>query len=175
MKKTGTKAFSNLVSAIIFIILCAWAWIQTGNFQTVNDFYVQPSTFPRVMIIGLLFFSVVLLIQAIVQLSTMKEGDPAAEPAESINVFKDKGVQAALVVIVLCILFTALFKTLGYVICAAIICAIIMYMIGKRELKQMVLVSILVPLGMWLIFFKILTVNIPMGPLTFLRDLLNMI
>ena len=39
----------------------------------------------------------------------------------------------------------------------------------------MVLVSILVPLGMWLVFYKVLTVNIPMGPLQFLRDLVDKI
>ena len=47
--------------------------------------------------------------------------------------------------------------------------------IGKRNWLQMVLVSILVPLGMWLVFYKVLTVNIPMGPLQFLRDLVDMI
>ena len=40
---------------------------------------------------------------------------------------------------------------------------------------QMVLVSVLVPLLMWLVFYKVLTVNIPLGPLNFLRTLVDMI
>jgi hypothetical protein len=36
-----------------------------------------------------------------------------------------------------------------------------------------VLVSLLVPLVMWLIFYKLLTVNIPMGVLQPLRDLVD--
>ena len=50
-----------------------------------------------------------------------------------------------------------------------------MVLIGKRNWLQIVLVSILVPLVMWLIFYKVLTVNIPMGVLQPLRDLVDMI
>ena len=52
---------------------------------------------------------------------------------------------------------------------------IIMFLIGKRNWVQMVLVSVLVPLLMWLGFYKGLTVNIPLGPLNFLRTLVDMI
>jgi hypothetical protein len=125
------------------------------------------------MIVGMLVFAVVLLIQSIFVLMTMKEGDMLAKPAESINPVKDKGVLAAFGVILLCILFALLFKTVGYVICGAAISIIIMYVIGKRNWVQMIVVSVLVPLGMWFIFYKVLTVNIPLGPLTFLRDIVD--
>ena len=49
------------------------------------------------------------------------------------------------------------------------------FLIGKRNWVQMVLVSVLVPLLMWLVFYKVLTVNIPLGPLNFLRTLVDMI
>ena len=77
--------------------------------------------------------------------------------------------------LLLCALFVVFFKPLGYVVCGAVLCFVIMVLIGKRNWLQMVLVSILVPLGMWLVFYKVLTVNIPMGPLQFLRDLVDMI
>ena len=82
---------------------------------------------------------------------------------------------AALAVIVLCIFFVATLKALGYVLASAVISAAIMVLIGKRNWLQIVLVSILVPLVMWLIFYKVLTVNIPMGVLQPLRDLVDMI
>jgi hypothetical protein len=173
MKKTKTVAFTNLIGAILFIILGIWAWIQTCSFQEVKGSFVQPSTFSRIMIVGMLIFAVVLLIQSIFVLMTMKEGDMLAKPAESINPVEDKGVLAAYGVILLCILFALLFKTVGYVICGAAISIIIMYVIGKRNWVQMIVVSVLVPLGMWFIFYKILTVNIPLGPLTFLRDIVD--
>lgn len=175
MKKTKTQAFANLIGSLIFIAVGVWALIQTYSFQEVKNTYVQAAVFPQIMCAGMLIFAVILLIQSIIKLMTMDENDPLAEPAASINFIKDKGVLAALFVMLLCALFVVFFKPLGYVVCGAVLCFIIMVLIGKRNWLQMVLVSILVPLGMWLVFYKVLTVNIPMGPLQFLRDLVDMI
>ena len=169
--KMKTMAFSNLVGSIIFLAIGIWAWFQTDNFPEVANTYVQASTFPRVMIVGMLIFSVVLLIQSIFKLmGTMKPTDPVAA-----EVLKDKGVAAAYLVMLLCVLFAALFKSCGYILCAVVLSMIIMFLIGKRNWVQMVLVSVLVPLLMWLVFYKVLTVNIPLGPLNFLRTLVDMI
>ena len=175
MKKTKTQAFANLIGSLIFIAVGVWALIQTYSFQEVKNTYVQAAVFPQIMCVGMLIFAVILLIQSIIKLMTMDENDPLAEPAASINFIKDKGVLAALFVMLLCALFVVFFKPLGYVVCGAVLCFVIMVLIGKRNWLQMVLVSILVPLGMWLVFYKVLTVNIPMGPLQFLRDLVAMI
>ena len=175
MKKTKTQAFANLIGSLIFIAVGVWALIQTYSFQEVKNTYVQAAVFPQIMCVGMLIFAVILLIQSIIKLTTMDENDPLAEPAASINFIKDKGVLAALFVMLLCALFVVFFKPLGYVVCGAVLCFVIMVLIGKRNWLQMVLVSILVPLGMWLVFYKVLTVNIPMGPLQFLRDLVDMI
>ena len=175
MKKTKTQAFANLIGSLIFITVGVWALIQTYSFQEVKNTYVQAAVFPQIMCVGMLIFAVILLIQSIIKLMTMDENDPLAEPAASINFIKDKGVLAALFVMLLCALFVVFFKPLGYVVCGAVLCFVIMVLIGKRNWLQMVLVSILVPLGMWLVFYKVLTVNIPMGPLQFLRDLVDMI
>lgn len=175
MKKTKTQAFANLIGSLIFSAVGVWALIQTYSFQEVKNTYVQAAVFPQIMCVGMLIFAVILLIQSIIKLMTMDENDPLAEPAASINFIKDKGVLAALFVMLLCALFVVFFKPLGYVVCGAVLCFVIMVLIGKRNWLQMVLVSILVPLGMWLVFYKVLTVNIPMGPLQFLRDLVDMI
>ena len=175
MKKTKTQAFANLIGSLIFIAVGVWALIQTYSFQEVKNTYVQAAVFPQIMCVGMLIFAVIPLIQSIIKLMTMDENDPLAEPAASINFIKDKGVLAALFVMLLCALFVVFFKPLGYVVCGAVLCFVIMVLIGKRNWLQMVLVSILVPLGMWLVFYKVLTVNIPMGPLQFLRDLVDMI
>ena len=58
---------------------------------------------------------------------------------------------------------------------SALIAAVIMWLIGKRDIKQIVHVSVLVPLLMWFVFYKLLTVNIPMGVLQPLRALVDMI
>ena len=175
MKRTRTLAFSNLAGAILFLCLGIWAFVQTLGFAQVKGTYVQPALFPQIMIAGLVIFSAALLVQSIVKLKTMSEGDPLAAPAATLNFLKDKGVLYALIVILLCAGFVALFKPLGYVICSAAVSFVIMVMIGKRSWVQMALVSVLVPLLMWFVFYKVLTVNIPMGPLKVLAELVDKI
>ena len=175
MKKTQTKAFANLVASVILLVFEIWAYVQTLGFKVVKKAAVQPATFPQVMCIGMMVFTIILLVQSLISLKKMDPDDPNTQPAASINVFKNKGIQAGLFVIVLCILYVALFKTLGYVLASAIIAAVIMWLIGKRDVKQILLVSVLVPLAMWLVFYKLLTVNIPMGILEPLKDLIDMI
>ena len=175
MKKTQTKAFSNLVASVILLVFEIWAYVQTLDFKVIKKAAVQPATFPQVMCIGMMVFTIILLVQSLISLKKMDPDDLNIQPAASINVLKNRGVQAGLFVIVLCILYVALFKTLGYVLASAIIAAVIMWLIGKRDVKQILLVSVLVPLAMWLVFYKLLTVNIPMGILEPLKDLIDMI
>ena len=175
MKKTQTKAFANLVASVILLVFEIWAYVQTLGFKVVKKAAVQPATFPQVMCIGMMVFTIILLVQSLISLKKMDPDDLNIQPAASINVLKNKGVQAGLFVIVLCVLYVALFKTLGYVLASAIVAAIIMWLIGKRDVRQILLVSVLVPLAMWLVFYKLLTVNIPMGILEPLKDLIDMI
>ena len=175
IKKTQTKAFSNLIASLVLVAFEIWAWLQTNNIKTAKKAAVQPSTFPRIMIIGMAVFTVILLIQSLIKLGNMKADDPLAEKAETMNLFRDKGVLAALVVILLCVGYVYLFKSLGYVVVSFLLCAIIMWMIGLRSPVKLILISLLVPLGLWLIFYKMLQVNIPMGWLQFLRDLVDKI
>ena len=175
MKKTNTKAFSNLVASVILLAFEIWAYVQTLGFKIVKKAAVQPATFPQIMCIGMMIFTVVLLIQSITKLMKMNPDDPMMEQAASINILKNKGVQAGVFVIILCIAYAALFKVLGYVLASTIVAAIIMWLIGKRDMKQIVLVSVLVPLLMWFVFYKLLTVNIPMGVLTPLKNLIDLI
>ena len=175
VKKTQTKAFSNLIASLVLIAFEVWAWLQSNNIKTAKNAAVQPSTFPRIMIIGMAVFTVILLIQSIIKLAWMKADDSLAERAETLNFVKDKGVLAALFTILLCCAYVSFFKSLGYVLVSFLLSGIIMWMIGLRKPVTLVLISALVPLGVWLVFYKFLSVNIPMGVLQFLRDLVDKI
>ena len=67
-----TMAFSNLIGSIIFLVIGIWAWVQAGKFPEVANTYVQASTFPRVMIVGMMIFSVILLVQSLIKLLDRK-------------------------------------------------------------------------------------------------------
>ena len=174
MRRTQTKAFASLVCSIILLIFEIWAYVETTGFRVHKRAFVQPATFPQIMICGMFIFTVILFIQSLLKVTRgMKDFDPENELAASINPFTNRGVAAAFFVIILCIIYTYLFDKLGYVLVSACISVIIMWLIGKRDLKIIIPVSFLVPLIMWFIFYKLLTVNIPMGMLQPLRDLVD--
>ncbi len=177
LRKTQTKAFASLVSAVLLLAFEIWAYVQTLGFKTPKSAkYVKPATFPQFMICGMAIFTVILLVQSCLKVSRgMSENDYENAPAESLNPVKNRGVATALFVILLCVLYTALFDKLGYVPVSALVSLVNMVLIGKRDPKVVVPVSILVPLVMWFIFYKLLTVNIPMGVLQPLRDLVDKI
>lgn len=175
MKKPQTKAFANLIAALLLIAFEIWAWVQSGKIKVAKNAAVQPSAFPRIMIIGMAVFTVILLLQSLIKIARMQPDDPLHEKAESLNPVRDRGVLAALFVILLCCLYVYFFKNLGYVVVSFLLSGIIMWLIGLRKPVPLLLISSLVPLGMWLIFYKFLTVNIPMGVLQFLRDLVDKI
>ena len=174
MRRTQTKAFASLISAIILLIFEVWAYIETTGFRVHKRAFVQPATFPQIMICGMFIFTIILFVQSLIKVTRgMTEDDPENELSASINPFTNKGVAAALFVIILCVLYTYLFDRLGYVLVSACVSIIIMLLIGKRDLKIIIPVSIIVPLIMWFVFYKLLTVNIPMGVLQPLRDLVD--
>jgi putative tricarboxylic transport membrane protein len=182
-KKTQTNAFANLIGSIVFLVIGTGCWIKAASFKEVRNTYVQPAAFPRIMIAGMLIFAAALLIQSIHALLTMDKAapdsalmeGPLVKKAPSFDFLHDKGLQGALLVMVLCVAYTMLFKPLGYVAASFLLSIAIMFLIGKRKPVQMILISVLVPLAMFIIFYKVLKVNIPMGPLKFLRDLLDML
>lgn len=174
LKKTKTKAFSSLICSIVLLAFEIWAYVQTTGFKVQKRAFVQPATFPQIMLCGMFIFTVILFLQSLIKVTRgMKEEDPENELSASINPFNNRGVAAAFFVIILCVLYTMLFDELGYVLVSACISIIIMILIGKRDLKIIIPVSVLVPLIMWFIFYKMLTVNIPMGVLQPLRDLVD--
>lgn len=173
VKKTQTKAFSNLIASLLLLGFEIWAWVESGKIKAAKNAAVQPSAFPRIMITGMAVFTVILLVQSIIKLCAMRADDPLAQRAESLNPFRDKGVLAALFAIALCCLYVYFFKSLGYVVVSFLLSAVVMWMIGLRKPVPLLLISSLVPLGMWLVFYKFLSVNIPMGVLQFLKDLVD--
>jgi len=176
LKKTQTKAFANFICSILLLAFEIWAYIQTLGFRKIKGAYVQAATFPQVMIGGMILFTVILFIQSVIKLvKPVNANDPDMQAAPNMNPITNKGVLAGLIVIIICILYVALFDKLGYVLVSTITSIIIMWMIGKRNPVTVILVSVLVPLLMWVVFYKFLAVNIPMGILSPIKDMIDMI
>ncbi len=85
MKKTHTKAFANLVASLILLAFEIWAYVQTLGFKVVKNAAVQPASFPQIMCIGMMVFTVILLVQSLISLKKMDMDDPNMQEAASIK------------------------------------------------------------------------------------------
>ena len=61
------------------------------------------------------------------------------------------------------IFYVATLETLGYLICTAILSAVILRVMETRSLKVLILTSILVAVGSYILFHRLLDVPLPLG------------
>jgi len=115
---------------------------------------IGPSYFPDALAICLIIFSAILIVYAL--------AGRAKGKGEAIN-FKDKGIQRALVSLLIIIVYTALLIPVGYPIMTVLLIGGIMVLLGKRDLMQITYVSLSTTFVVWVIFAKLLMLSMPMG------------
>ena len=115
---------------------------------------IGPSYFPNVLAVGLIFFSLILIVYALLGRS---KGE-----SEAISL-KDKGVQRALVSLVAIVAYAVLLNPLGYPIVTVLLVSGVMILLGKRRPIQIVCVSLATTFVVWLLFAKLLMLSMPMG------------
>jgi putative tricarboxylic transport membrane protein len=115
---------------------------------------IGPSYFPDALAIGLIIFSAILIIYAL-----LGRAKGESEPIS----FKDKGIQRALLSLLIITVYTALLIPVGYPIMTILLVAGTMVLLGKRDLWQITYVSASTTFVVWLIFAKLLMLSMPMG------------
>ena len=163
MKKTQTTAFASIVTSLIFIAIGVYAIIASYAFRTVNNTTVQPATFPRIMAWAMVICAVIVLVMNAVKLGR------ATEKAETLSL-RDRGVRGALICLLISMAYYLLWEPVGFLILAPITMFVLMYLIDMRNYLTMVIVSIVLPVVMWLLFYKVLNIQAPLGPLEVLYD-----
>lgn len=115
---------------------------------------IGPSFFPDMLAVGLIAFSLLLLVNA---LRGRTRG--SAEPIR----FDDPGIRRALVALVAVIVYAAALVPVGYPVVTPVLVAGLMILLGKRDPRQIALVSIATTVGVWFVFAKMLMLSMPMG------------
>lgn len=156
-------AFANIVTASIFILIGIYAVVASYSFRTVNNTTVQPATIPRFMAWAMMICAAVVLV-----MNAFKLGRDT-EKAESLTL-KDRGIRGALYCLAISVAYWLLWEPVGFLILAPIAMFGLMYLIDMRNYKTMALVALLLPVIMWLLFYKALSISVPLGPLEFIYD-----
>jgi len=145
---------ADLIGGGAGILLGAYVLYEGSKMPADLIMKIGPSFFPDALAIGLIFFSAILIVYALLGRS---KGE-----SQAIS-FRDQGIQRALVSLVAIVAYTALLLPLGYPIVTVLLVGGIMALLGIRDWRQIVLVAAATTFAVWLIFAKLLMLTMPMG------------
>lgn len=148
---------ADFIGGALGIALGSYVIFEGNNMPEDHIMKIGPGYFPELLAIGLIAFSCILLVYA-----ALGKSKGVAEPIH----LQDKGVQRTLISLLAIIAYTALFKTLGFPLCTMLLVGGIMVLLGKRDPKIVIGISLAVTAGVWLVFTKLLTLSLPMGVLS---------
>jgi putative tricarboxylic transport membrane protein len=147
---------ADLVSGGIGVAIGTYAIWDAQHMPEDVVMKIGPGFFPTILAGGLIIFSVMLIFNA---LRGRSKGN-----IERLRL-SDPGVRKGLFLLVAAALFCAALKPLGFIPTAVIFMLVMMLVLGNRKPLALTLAPLIVTLGVWAIFEKLLHLNLPAGVL----------
>ena len=155
MKKNLTMRFAHIICALVGILLGIVAITMSKHFKQFTNVPVGPEVFPQIMAYGLIICSLVLLVQSIFKKTNEKA--PTLSP-------KDKGIQYMLLTVAVVVLIYLLWDIAGFLIVGSFSLFSLMWIADYRNYKNMIIISLITTVLIWLIFWQVLVIELPLGP-----------
>lgn len=76
-----------------------------------------------------------------------------------------------LLAILICVIYVAIFKPVGYIVSSVLAVFAMMLVFGNRKWKQMIIISVVFPVLLYLAFYYGLSTNLPSGVLGLIAEL----
>lgn len=145
---------ADIISAVVGLILCAYVWFTTATFPEDAVMKIGPDFFPRILVIAMVIACGLLLFQALTTKIVRK--------AETLS-FKDAGIQRALLILALALVYISVMEFLGFIIATVLCMVTMMYILKLRKVTQMLLVSLGTAIAVNLAFTGFLDIQLPFG------------
>jgi len=149
--------FADVVSGMIGILIGVYIMIQCQSYPEDFVMKIGPAFFPEILAGGLIVFSVLLILLALLGKSI---GD-----FQKLSV-REKGTQRVLIAVVVMIVYCAVLKPVGFIIATIPFIMIFMFLLGNRNKLQYVWVPVAITLAVYLVFEKLLVLSLPGGLLS---------
>ena len=111
-----------------------------------------PAAIPKILCAGLIILGAVLTIG----------GFGVKTKSEKPIITKDEAITIGLLTAA-CILYIVLLPVVGYLIATPLLIAAGLVIVGSRKVKTIVMISVITTLILFLLFYSILRVNLPLG------------
>lgn len=163
MKNHLTERVSNIVCAAVGIAIGLIAIYITTKFKQFTNVPVGPEVFPRIMATGLVICSIALIVQAALK-------GKKWEKAPTLSL-RDRGIRRMLVAAVLIVAFYLLWEPVGFLILAPVTLFLLMLNMDFKRYGQMAILSLAISVAVWLLFWQVLVIELPLGPLEVIYSL----
>lgn len=145
---------ANIIAAIVGMLFSGAAFIKTLTFKQFKNVPVGPEFFPRALAVALFICCLILLITSIFS------KDKSEAPTLSL---KNKDMQKALIGLGIIVVYALLWNVLGFIIATPLAIFAMTFLLGKRNYKMMIIVSIAATAVIFCAFKFILGIEMPMG------------
>jgi putative tricarboxylic transport membrane protein len=147
---------ANIIAAITGMAVSSAMFIVTLGFKKFRNVPVGPEFFPRWLAVGLFICSVVLFVQAL----KIKPADDKGSPTLS---FFDRGMQRLLVGAAIIVIYAASWNFLGFIIATPLAIFAIMFLLGLRRYRVMIIFSLGAVIVIFCAFRYLLGIDMPIG------------
>jgi putative tricarboxylic transport membrane protein len=149
---------ADIIGSVLLIIIGVGVVIESIRLKLGTPLMPQPGFFPFIGALLLTGLAVVLLVQGV-----RRRGEPAGQPGEAAG-----ELRRPLILIASLCLYTAALKPFGYVLPTIILVAVILRVLGVTSWKILGLASLGLSAGAYVLFGRILGIDLPKGNLPFL-------
>jgi len=147
---------ANMVCAIVGMLFSSAAFIMTLSFKQFQNVPIGPEFVPRYLAAGLFICSAVLFIQAVMANPNKDKKAPTISPF-------DKSMQRLFIGIAIIIVYALCWEPVGFVLSTPLAMAGMMFLLGYRRYKMMVIFSLATTLVVFGAFRFFLSVDMPLG------------
>ena len=149
---------TDIIGSVLLILVGTGVIVESIRLHVGTPLMPKPGFFPFLGGFLLIGLSLVLLVQV-----WLGRGKPSGQGRQAFG-----EVYRPLILIVSLGVYAAVLESLGYVLPTTLIAGVILRVLGVKSWKMISLVSVLLSVGTYLLFDRILGVDLPAGCLPFL-------
>lgn len=139
---------SDIIGSAILLLFSFAAYYQATRFTLGTD------AFPKAVLIAIMILASVQLVFAL---------RPTAAPAVTAS-SEMLNVKRIIAIVVLFFVYIVSIQLIGYFIATPLFMIVSMAMLGRKDAKMILIVTLAVNVSIWLVFRAFLYVPVPMGP-----------
>ena len=145
---------ADIAFGCVGLLLCGFVWIDSAGFPKDVIMKIGPDFFPRLVVVAMAIACISLIVQGALAKNT--------EQTEGLSL-KDSGIQRALAVLALAVVYVYSMDFLGFIVSTVITMMVMMYMLRLRNYLQMFLVSVCAAFFINFAFSGLLGIQLPAG------------